>query len=841
MTLEPTDRSLDRPVLRGRVSQPRTIPGPQARSSDRIQYRNGPTRRAHLDDRFGEAIAEFAAQVDLATSLNAADPQLVLILEAVEDRTDLVDAATRAGLEVLVEADTAIEPDDDYALRSSAPRDPMIHTSLHAVCANQMAFDNLRRAWAAWKANGQVPGNAPLRDFFAHLRDIRPWSPQDRLKLIDWDDYFGGLLPDQLHPVELELWFRLSETSRSRSEGEVRQLIEAAGGTVTSTAIIPEIGYHGLSCDLPTQALIDMAAGHYDQVQIVKSSNVMYLRVTGQAPISEADPVEATRRTEDAPLPTGNPIVCVLDGVPVANHPLLDGRVIVLDPDDLASRSTVSERRHGTAMSSIVVWGDLAANAPEASSRPVLVRPILAPSTDTVNRVEEVPRRELVPDLMWRVFRELFEQNGAEPPIAPEVVIVNLSVGDPATPFDSIVSAWARMLDWLSYRYGVLVVVSAGNHPRLKLAGHDTETFTALAGNARREALLESQHSDWLGRRILSPAESINALTVGAIHADATSWTPAAYVEDPADGTRTISPLTALGGGHRRSLKPELAAPGGRATYSTPTTPESEISLRAATTLGPGIRVAHPVAPGQTFTVGTSAAAAAVTHQAARLGDTVDRIFDGTNLTRRQRAVAIKALLAHGTGDIDDPALEHEVIGLAAGNGMVVRDLSRGCDSNEAVVLYLGALSPKTAQDLLLPLPDGLAVRELKRVTATLAWLSPINWRHRQYRQAALSFVKPAGAIPDLGTPAGQSTDLAKRGSTTVQHLVWETNRSFGSGQGSSMSLTVKAFDQAGYQDVEPFDYAVAVSLWVAPVVGIDVYTQVRDQLQVAIRPTPAP
>ncbi len=62
----------------------------------------------------------------------------------------------------------------------------------------------------------------------------------------------------------------------------------------------------------------------------------------------------------------------------------------------------------------------------------------------------------------------------------------------------------------------------------------------------------------------------------------------------------------------------------------------------------------------------------------------------------------------------------------------------------------------------------------------------------------------------------------------------------FGVGQGSDLSLTVKCFDQAGYQDDDPIEYAVALSLWVAPSIGVDVYTQVRDQIQVQIRPRPA-
>jgi hypothetical protein len=777
-------------------------------------------------------------QVDLSTSINAADPQLVLVMEAVEDRIDLVVAAQRLGLEVLVEVDSAMDPDDEYSLRSDRPKDPVVHTSLHAVCADQTAFDRLRSAWATWKRTQQVPGNAPLRDFFTHLRDIRPWGPQDRLRMIGSDEYLDGLLPDQRHPIEIELWFRISAASRQRAQGEVSRLVAAEGGEVVSSAVISEVGYHGMTCVVSTELLRRLATGDIEQVQLIKSSSIMYFRVTGQ--LAGRSPVAAERGTPPTgPLPSGTPVVAVLDGVPVANHPLLRDRVEILDPDELESRYRVDERRHGTNMTSAVVWGDLSSPS-RPLSRPVLVRPIMAPASDTLSRIEELPRDHLTPDLMLRAFRDLFEEVDGQPAAAPDVVIVNLSVGDPATPFDTLLSAWARIIDWLSYHYGVLIVVSAGNHPHLPLASGDSKSVTILTGNDRRQAILQAQAADPLGRRLLAPSEAINAITVGAIHADGTgAAAPTGYVVDPTDGLVSVSPVSALGTGYRRSIKPEVAAPGGRITYPTPISAQSHIDFKEAGSRGPGVKVAHAVTPRETFVAGTSVAAALATRQAARLHEELDRITGGgTPLSRAHRAVAIKALLGHGAAPLDDPELDHPVAFLGTGNGVLSRDYSDGCASNEAVVLYVGSLHPNTSQDLLLPLPNGLSVREVKRIGATLAWLSPVNWRHRQYRQARLEFAKPGGDIPQLGTPTGVSSDDAKRGATTMQHLVWESNKSFGEGQGSAISLTVKCYGQGGLQD-DPIaiDYAVAMSLWVAPTAGVDVYTQVRDQIGVRVRP----
>jgi len=194
----------------------------------------------------------------------------------------------------------------------------------------------------------------------------------------------------------------------------------------------------------------------------------MYLRITGQALPIVGPSIEISEEIDD-PLPGGDPVLCLLDGVPMANHVLLRDRVTVYDPDDLTQLATVGERRHGTWTASVAVWGDRGSQ-PVPAARPVLVRPVLVPSDETADRTEELPSNELVPDLMWRIFRELFEDGPSGSAAAPTVAIVNISVGDPAVPFETVLSSWARMLDWLSYEYGVLVVISAGNHGKLTLS-----------------------------------------------------------------------------------------------------------------------------------------------------------------------------------------------------------------------------------------------------------------------------------------------------------------------------------------------------------------------------------
>jgi hypothetical protein len=831
------DVSAQRPIILSAVSASRDIRRPSG-GGGRVNFGNVEQRIQRLDAQFEVLQAALGDQIQLAESIQAADPQLVLVMEARDENIDLAAIADELGIEILSEAESRVDPDEEFALASERARSPLVSSCLHAVCVNQNSLDELLRLWRTWQRDRELPrGRAPLRDFFLHLKDIRPWGPQDRLKLIDWDAHFAGIDPDWLVSIDIELWFRGSPDTRIAAQADVSALLHRDGGAVATSAIIEAVGYHGLKATIPNRVLEQLARGQFEAVQTIKSANVMYLRVTGQVALPASEDTAEDVHTDEA-APSGAPVLCLFDGVPASNHHLLAGRVTILDPDDLESSYTVDERRHGTAMASAVVWGDRG-NSERPAPRQVLVRPILCPCDETMERVEELPVRALAPDLMRRAFRDLFEPGDGAPPSAPEIAIINLSVGDPATAFDTILSSWARTIDWLSYFYGVLVVVSAGNYTTLNLSPSNSADLIALTGEERRQSTLEALARQQNQRRLIAPAECINALTVGAIHDDAAHDAPIGYRVDPNDGLVSVSPVSATGSGYRRSLKPDIAAPGGRAYFASgPTT--NIINFRPAGAVGPGIKVASPRASRETYTIGTSVSAALVSRQAARLYDTIDAVTDSTPITRRQRASAIKALLVHGVGAFEELRASPLPIERAIGNGILLRDFSSGCATNEAVLLFLGQIGAAQEQELRIPLPDGLSVREAKRIDTTLAWLSPINWRHRQYRRAALSFVTPEGAIPALGPASGISADASKAGAATLQHLSWETQSAWAGGRGSVISIRVKCYEQAGGLQGELIDYAAVASIWVAPAIGVDVYSQVRDQVRapIAIQPT---
>ncbi len=217
----------------------------------------------------------------------------------------------------------------------------------------------------------------------------------------------------------------------------------------------------------------------------------------------------------------GAPVIALLDGMPIENHARLAGRLIVDDPDGLAAAYQANERHHGTAMASLIIHGTL--DASEAPlTRPLYVRPIMQPDP----KAWQKPRQECIPsnilpiDLLHRAVRRIVAGDGQESPVAPNVRIINLSIGDPKQPFNRHISPWARLLDWLARRYKLLFIVSAGNQfddIELSVA----RTSLSALNNARLQTeILKALKNTERSRTLLAPAESINSITVGAVHED---------------------------------------------------------------------------------------------------------------------------------------------------------------------------------------------------------------------------------------------------------------------------------------------------------------------------------
>ena len=112
-------------------------------------------------------------------------------------------------------------------------------------------------------------------------------------------------------------------------------------------------------------------------------------------------------------------------------------------------------------------------------------------------------------------------------------------------------------------------MVSAGNIAE-EFGVSNFANFTAFEGASselRATNIISAIDNLKAQRRIISPAETVNGLTIGASNTD---WVPdmdkgtAAVNIDPFLGFRTANPSSALGPGFANSVKPDFLLPGGR-------------------------------------------------------------------------------------------------------------------------------------------------------------------------------------------------------------------------------------------------------------------------------------
>jgi len=724
---------------------------------------------------------------------------------------------------------------------------------------NQRALDEMLSLWRRYQADPNMQferGLTKFRDVFLHLKSIRRWDVQDRLLetgVIDiWQEdleYDG----DRVIPFEAELWFRGSNELRAGSASHVTNLVQQAGGRILNQSVIEGIAYHGLLAELPAHAI--RAIVENPTTELVKCENVMFFRPVGQMVVGDKAPegdVEVAQ-IEEMPLPTGDPVVALFDGVPLANHRLLAGRLIVDDPDNWEADYSASERVHGSSMASLIVHGDL--NQPQPSlSRPVYVRPIMKPLNwfDTP-RPEGIPENCLAVDLIHRAVKRLFEGDQGEGPAAPQVKVINLSIGDRARQFTQSMSPIARLLDWLSVKYGVLFVVSAGNHPTTISLGVSREEFDSFQADEFEAATIKALYRDARHRKLLSPAETINGISVGAVHLDEAQVAYQGNRIDPF--VRPLpSPVSAFGSGYRRAIKPDVIFYGGRQWYRLPLQPTNPVTIEPAifrTT--PGNKVASPGSlagelNATSYSCGTSNATALISRAAGICYDSLQQIFNEQAAEvdpSNYEVPLLKAMLVHGCswGDIGSrisevlrtPENGRQLSGLISrwiGYGIPVVDRVLDCTEQRATVLGFGQLSDGEAHVFSLPLPPSLGSRpEWRRLTVTLAWLSPISASTQKYRTASLWFeMNNNGLAP---TRSDADWRAVRRG--TVQHEVFEGQRAEPFIDGEVIEIKVNCREDAG-KIHNPVAYGLAVSLEVAEGLDIAVYNEIRTRIAPAIQ-----
>lgn len=752
-----------------------------------------------------------------------------------------------------VEADDTEADHDFFVADEGGHRQDtkQISRRLFMVFSNHAAHNQMINLFRDFEKGRALPlGLAPWKDLFMRLHTVRAWDSRDRLSEFDLEEEIdeGAGQESETRSCELELWFRSEANRRDEAQGRVETLVEEEGGDVRSACVIPEIRYHAMSVRLPASAIRRLVPDYTGDIALVECEHLQYLRAAGQTTVSINEGKATPLSPREVPeTPTGTPVVALLDGLPLAGHDLLRDRLMVDDPDECEQSYPANRRRHGTAMASLIVHGDLSASRDPVSRR-LYARPILRPNPHDPQAKEEcVPAGTLVPDLIHRAVRRLFEGADAERAAAPEVSVVNLSIGIQNRLFTHSLSPLARLLDWLAWKYKVLFIVSAGNHPPPQMPVGRSQPAPGLLFEKEQSQrdFLRALAADTSNRRLLSPAESMNALTIGAEHADESDQDPPPRWTDPYGVPGLPSLIGAHGLGYRRSIKPDLLMPGGRVSIQSHLVHPEKIESYTGI-LAPGQRVASPGAQpggaGETvFTRGTSNGTALATRDGAFLYDLLEDLRNGPGgsvIDTVPRSIWIKTLLAHGADwglagrtlyrALSEPTYRgkfREFASRLIGYGFGDAERVRECTQHRVVGLGGGELRAGGSHIHGIPVPKAIRSKGVgKKITITLSWMTPVNPMHQAWRRADLWFGHKAQGIDRT------QADMRAAGRGTLQHEVWEGTKAL-TFPGRNLDIQVSCREDAGaLEDSVP--YALAVTLEVADNLRIDLYGQVRAAIE---------
>lgn len=550
------------------------------------------------------------------------------------------------------------------------------------------------------------------------------------------------------------------------------------------------------------------------------------------------------------------PVIALFDGLPQENHPYLQGRLVVDDPDGYATGYVVDARKHGTAMASMIALGDLS-KTDNVVSRKIYVRPIMK-QIPWLNGdyMEQMPEDSLLVDKIYVAVRRLFE---GETAVAPNIKVINLSIGLGYRQFDRTISPLARLLDWLSFKYKVLFIVSAGNHADSIDTGMAFNDFSVADKNVRDKAIIAHMNTEKRNLRLLSPAESINALTVGSTFEDASAFVEkTGQILPCSDGI--VAASSAVGTGMNRAVKPDIVFPGGRncvrenLRYGFGGT---IIDWQDTPTREPGIAAAAPNGK-VSYTFGTSNSAALVTHEAARCYDTLLDVFSiaKENVPFDYFALLIKAMLVHGAEWGNLTEIYANALKLYNKDGTISRqdcssqlyryfgygrpNINRAieCAKNRITLIGFGELKNGEAHTYDLPLPFNFNQENIcRRLTATLAYFSPTIPTRQKYRTAQCWFSIENNKKNLIDSRVDVDWQAAVRGS--LQHEIFENDKIVVWDENGAIQIKINCRGDA----VENFDdtipYALMVSFEIKNAIDIDVYTKISERIPTRIKPDP--
>ncbi len=525
-----------------------------------------------------------------------------------------------------------------------------------------------------------------------------------------------------------------------------------------------------------------------------------------------------------SPPDDGAPAIAVLDSGLTSGHP-------VLGPAVGDAQGYLSPQRsphdaapwHGTFVAGLALYGDVG-----AAIRQGQFVPRLRLFAGKVFNDDGDDQTEFVEKAVEAGVRELHGEYGCR--------VFNLSYGDLNKVYDGRhVRGLAYTLDRLTRELGVLFVVPTGNLLPSELPADARERYPDYL-------LAESA-------RLLDPATSLNALTVGgiALHEatrDAQRY-PNTLEDQPLARTDQPFPLTRCGASINGAIKPDVVEHAGNvALMRTVARPRHAglgvISLNGGFANGPAF----------SEDIGTSYAAPVLAHKAARL---LAELPDATpNLLRALIGAharwprACEELLNPGdTGDGRDKLLR--LIGYGR-----IDDTALFRSLDHTVTLFAEeGIGNDQHHFFALPLPESFWAggRRMREITVALAYSPAVRTTRLDYRMSKLwFFLVTAGDLDEVTRAFRRNreqglgersngrwlpNDTRKNG--TLQVSRWRFKQALANGNKVFAVVTRQDSPWSDGRDSEE-PYALAMVLADREQANAQIYAQVRAVLEARVR-----
>ena len=584
---------------------------------------------------------------------------------------------------------------------------------------------------------------------------------------------------------------------------------------------------------------ISAIVNRYNEYALFHIDGIMYIRPTSQfySDITFIDDEENNNLVDndinsEQRVISEESVIALFDGLPMDRHFVLDNKLNIDDPDDYAKDYEVEYRRHGTSMASYILYGDLNRNDSYLNSK-LYVRPILKPYVFSGDNREQVPEGIILVDLVHKAVKRIFDE------VKYPIKVINFSIGDPNRPFLYSISPLGKLLDYLSYKYNVLFVISAGNNLNFidKLSNEINDLKNADI-SIRTKYCTELVVKYARNFKVISPAESINNLSIGAIFDDFCGVEQDEYSAYFPLIRGMPSPFSYIGYGFNSSVKPDLFYYGGRCMIRD----YSHYKLVGSYMKEPGSKSALASTKSINkflYSMGTSDAAAQITHEIGKCHEILSTILPDSSVSTEYEPLILKAMITHSASysHIEDKLKQYFNLSgkrdILKYVGYGVPDTKRVLECTATRITFIGynkILNNK--KDVYnIPLPLDLTTKKIKRrLIVTLAYFSPIDTISNVYKKVNIAFDRPESTklvFPDAYT---EVQSHIRNG--TLQHVIYDGDKTIPNFN-KNIEIDVVRQDKLKYNEAIKYAILITVEFTDGIETNTDIYSSIKDQLQI--------